>query len=58
MNYIPVGMVDLSGIAGNPGDLFVSNFIHEAFLEVNEEGKEQAFNVLTFSVDGFGNARA
>ena len=48
MNCIPVGMADLSGIGGKPGDLFVNNFIHKAFVEVNEEGKEQAFNILIF----------
>ena len=42
MNCIAVGMGDLSGIGGNLGDLFVSNFIHKAFVEVNEEGKGQA----------------
>ena len=55
MNCVPAGMADLSGIGGNPGDLFVSNVIHKAFVEVNEEGKEQTFNVLIFSVVGFAD---
>ncbi|XP_013384245.1 leukocyte elastase inhibitor-like [Lingula anatina] len=33
---------DLSGIGGNRGDLFVSKAIHEAFVDVNEEGTEAA----------------
>ena len=52
LNCIPVGMADLSGIGGNPGDLFVSNVIHKVFVEVNEEGTKQAFYVLLFSVFG------
>ena len=45
-------MADLSGIGGNPGDLFVSNVIHKAFVEVNEEGTKLAFYVLLCSVFG------
>jgi serpin B len=39
--FVP-GQADLSGIAGNPGDLFISFVKQNTFVDVNEEGTEAA----------------
>jgi len=41
-HLVTPGQADLSGVAGNAGDLHVSNIFHKSFIEVNEEGAEAA----------------
>lgn len=41
-DLITMGVADLSGLAGKPGDMHVSSVVHKAVLEVNEEGAEAA----------------
>jgi len=41
-DLITAGEADLSGVAGEPGDMHVSSVVHKAVLEVNEEGAEAA----------------
>jgi serpin B len=36
------GSADLSGIAGKPGDLFIGDVFHQAFLAIDETGTEAA----------------
>ncbi len=36
------GQADLSGIGGQPGELFIDRVKHKTFLEINEEGTEAA----------------
>ena len=36
------GVANLSGIAGNPGDLYIRSVVHEAYLSVDEAGTEAA----------------
>ncbi len=36
------GLANLSGIAGNPGDLYIRSVVHEAYLSVDEAGTEAA----------------
>ncbi len=36
------GRADLSGIAGNPGSLYVQRVIHEAYIDVDEAGTQAA----------------
>src|SRR5262249_27011820 len=36
------GHADLSGIAGQPGDLSIGAVVHQAYLDVDEEGTEAA----------------
>jgi serpin B len=39
--FVP-GRANLSGIAGPPGDLFISKVLHEAYIRVDEAGTEAA----------------
>jgi serine protease inhibitor len=36
------GVADLSGMAGAPGDLYISGVLHQAFVQVDEAGTEAA----------------
>jgi serpin B len=36
------GLADLSGFAGEPGELFVDEVLHQAFVAVDEQGAEAA----------------
>ena len=44
---------DLSGIAGNPGDLYVSKVIHKTHIEVDAHGTKAAA-VTSVSLDAAG----
>jgi serpin B len=55
------GVADLSGMAGRPGDLFLKDVIHEAYVRVDERGTEAAAAtaavVATESVEAFPRLR-
>ncbi|XP_063917698.1 alaserpin-like [Zophobas morio] len=49
---------DLSGIAGEPGDLVVNEVVQKSFIDVNEEGVEAAaatFALVAVPMMGFSN---
>lgn len=54
-NVFDSSVADLSGIAGNPGDLFVSKVIHKTYIELDANGTKAAA-VTAIMVDANGIA--
>ena len=54
-NVFDSSVADLSGIAGNPGDLFVSQVIHKTYIELDANGTKAAA-VTAIMVDANGIA--